>query len=149
MNTNVASIANAKVIYLYFHLKTCRTVVNSGTGLKQLCTVNFILHTLYCTLCPEDRSGPGIDLSMACVTSTPNVARSHSTGPTLLCIVQCTLSSLLCTLFCKVSTVQCTLYSCTVDTVLRALYSVHCSVCTLLYTAVSSVGNGQCLKCHT
>ena len=30
MNINVASIANAKVIQLYFHLKTCRTVANSG-----------------------------------------------------------------------------------------------------------------------
>ena len=36
MNINVASIANAKVIYLYFHLTTCQTVVNSGTNLKQL-----------------------------------------------------------------------------------------------------------------
>ena len=36
MNINVASIANAKVIYLDFHLKTCQTVANNGTGLKQL-----------------------------------------------------------------------------------------------------------------
>ena len=36
MNNNVASITNAKVIYLYFHLKTCQTVANSGTDLKQL-----------------------------------------------------------------------------------------------------------------
>ena len=34
MIINVASIANEKVIQLYFHLKTCRTVANSGTGLK-------------------------------------------------------------------------------------------------------------------
>jgi hypothetical protein len=36
MNINVASIANAKVIYLYFHLKTWQTVAKHGTGLKQL-----------------------------------------------------------------------------------------------------------------
>ena len=36
MNINVASIANAIVIYLYFHLKMCQTVANSGSGLKQL-----------------------------------------------------------------------------------------------------------------
>ena len=36
MNIHVASIANAKVIYLYFHLKTCQTVANSGKDLKQL-----------------------------------------------------------------------------------------------------------------
>ena len=37
MNIDAASIANATVIYLYFHLKTCQTVANNGTGLKQLC----------------------------------------------------------------------------------------------------------------
>ena len=36
MNINVASIAYAKGIYLYFHHKTCQTVANSGTDLKQL-----------------------------------------------------------------------------------------------------------------
>ena len=36
MTINVASIANAKVVFLYFHLETCQTVANSGTGLKQL-----------------------------------------------------------------------------------------------------------------
>ena len=35
MNINLASIANAKGIYLYFHLKTCQTVANIGIGLKQ------------------------------------------------------------------------------------------------------------------
>ena len=40
MNINVASIANAKVIWLYFHLNTSRIVANSGTGLKQLCNIN-------------------------------------------------------------------------------------------------------------
>ena len=37
MNINVASIANAIVIKLYFHLNTCQKVANSGTGLKKLC----------------------------------------------------------------------------------------------------------------
>ena len=48
MNVNVASTANAKVIYLYFHLKICQTVANSGTGLKQLCLL--LLHLLYLLL---------------------------------------------------------------------------------------------------
>ena len=39
MNINVASVANAKRIKLYFHLKTDKTVENSGTGLKQLWAV--------------------------------------------------------------------------------------------------------------
>ena len=42
MNINVAFIVNAKVIKLYFHIKTCQTVANSGIGLKQLC--NFCIH---------------------------------------------------------------------------------------------------------
>ena len=37
LNIKVASIANAIVNYLYFHSKSCQTVANSGTGLKQLC----------------------------------------------------------------------------------------------------------------
>ena len=37
MSSNLASIAHAIVDKLYFHLETCRTVANSGTGLKQLC----------------------------------------------------------------------------------------------------------------
>ena len=40
MNINVASTANATVIYLYFHLKTCGIVANSDTCLKQLWTPN-------------------------------------------------------------------------------------------------------------
>ena len=44
MNINVAYIANAKVMYLYFHLKTCQTVANSGTGLKQLCVTKFLFN---------------------------------------------------------------------------------------------------------
>jgi hypothetical protein len=35
-NITVAALANAKVIRLYFDLKTCQTVANSCNGLKQL-----------------------------------------------------------------------------------------------------------------
>ena len=45
MNINVASIANAILIQLYFHLETCQTVANNGTGLKQLCSVRALLLT--------------------------------------------------------------------------------------------------------
>ena len=37
MYSSVAFIANASVIYLYFHLQSCQTLANSGSGLKQLC----------------------------------------------------------------------------------------------------------------
>ena len=45
------NITHAIVDMLYFHLDTCQTVANSGTGLKQLCIVRIykqIFTRFYC-----------------------------------------------------------------------------------------------------
>ena len=40
MSSNIASIVHVIMDKLYFHLETCQAVVNSGTGLKQLCNMS-------------------------------------------------------------------------------------------------------------